>query len=158
MICFRHFCWKWPEGPGHVLCFSFLCNFALTWLEHLHHFLNFCCNFHCNALGHCKYATIFDLTHCDIHSPWLFLSSVGGVAKSYITLMPPVMCMDWLCWRYNHAADVVPSLTALVILLPKWHSLTGPLNQFCDLYITKISNFIFLMLLSTLLKWKYKQF
>ena len=116
MICFRHFCWKWPEGPGHVLCFSFLCNFALTWLEHLHHLLNFCCNFHCNALGHCKYATIFDLTHCDIHSPWLFLSSFGGVAKSYITLMPPVMCMDWLCWRYNHAADVVPPLTALVIL------------------------------------------
>ena len=122
MIYFRHFCWIWPEGPGHFfLCFSFLCNFALTWLEHLHHFLNFCCNFRCNALWHCKYAILFDLTGCDIHSPWLFLSSVGGVTKSYITVMPPVMCMDWLCWRYNHAADVVPRLTALVILLPKWH-------------------------------------
>jgi len=99
----------------------FLCNFALTWLEHLHHFLNFCCNFHCNALWHCKYAIFLDLTRCDIHSSWLFLSSVGGVAKSYITVIPPVMCMDWLCWQYNHVADVVPPLTALVILLPKWH-------------------------------------
>ena len=37
---------------------SFLCNFASTGLENLHHFLNLLDNFWCNAICHCKYAIL----------------------------------------------------------------------------------------------------
>jgi len=36
----------------------FLCNFALTGLENLHHFLNLLDNFWCNAIYDCKYAIL----------------------------------------------------------------------------------------------------
>jgi hypothetical protein len=30
--------------------------------------------------------------------------------------MPSVTCVDLLCWRYSHVADVVPPLTALAFI------------------------------------------
>ena len=38
------------------------------------------------------------------------------LAGSDITITPSVMCMNWLCWWYNHAAHVVPPATALAFV------------------------------------------
>jgi len=70
-----------------VSCYFFLCNFALTWLEHFHHFLNFCDNFWFNEIWHWKYTILFGLTRCDVQYLWLLLSSVGGLAECDITVM-----------------------------------------------------------------------
>lgn len=109
----------WPEGPREsmkkyrqVLSMWFL----FVWLENLQHFLNLRGNFRCNAIWHCKYAILFSLMWCDVHNPWPLLSSVGGVRKTDITVMPPVTCMDWLRWQYNHTADVLPPLIALAFV------------------------------------------
>jgi hypothetical protein len=39
-----------------------------------------------------------------------------------------VMCMDWLCWRYNHMADAVPpsSPLAFVTEMSERHKSTSP--------------------------------
>jgi len=39
------------------------------------------------------------------------------LAESYVTVMPSVMCKDWLHWWYNHVAHLVASSTALVSLI-----------------------------------------
>ena len=35
------------------------------------------------------------------------------LAESDATVMPSIMCIDWLHWWYNHGADVVPPSTVL---------------------------------------------
>jgi len=73
-------------------------------------------NFWCNEIWHCKYAILFGLTRCVVHSLWLLLSGVGGLAESDITVMHAVSHLHGLIIVAIHlAADihVVPSVTAL---------------------------------------------
>jgi hypothetical protein len=36
---------------------------------------------------------------------------IWRLVESDVTVTPSVMCVDWLCWWYNHAANVLPSTT-----------------------------------------------
>jgi hypothetical protein len=60
----------------------FLCDFALTWLENLHHFINLCDHVRFNVIWHRWYAITFSLTWEGTYDPWLFLSCVGGQQKA----------------------------------------------------------------------------
>ena len=79
---------------GLILCKFSLCNFILTWLENLHHFLNLFDNFRFNMIWPPQ--SMATLVLC-----W-------RLAGSYSTVMPSVTCMDWFHWWCNHAAHVVP--------------------------------------------------
>jgi len=78
-----------------------LCNLALTQLENLHHFSNLQDNFWFNAIWHTQ-SVATTLIFC------------MRPMESDVNVMPSVMCMDWSCLSYNHAAYVVSSSTALV--------------------------------------------
>jgi hypothetical protein len=88
--------------------------FALTWLEHLHHFSNLCDNFQFNAIWHRR--SMAALIFC------------RRLAESDVTVAPSVMCMDWLHWWYNHVACLVSSSTALSFLInvSEKHKSTSP--------------------------------
>jgi len=58
-------------------------------LENLHHFWNSRSNFRFNAIWHRQFVTA--LIFC------------RRLAESGVTVMPSVMCMDWLRWCYYHA-------------------------------------------------------
>ena len=92
---------------------SFLCDFAWTWLENLHHFLNVHDNSWFTTIWHRQFVAA--------------LISCRRIAESDITVTPSVMRTDWLHWWYNHAAHVVSS-TALAFLknLSEKHKSTSP--------------------------------
>jgi len=79
---------------GLVLCNFFLNDFTLTQSENLHHFSNIHDNFQFNAIWYEQSLAAFVLY-------W-------RLEESNITVMPSIMCRDWLCWWYIHAADIVP--------------------------------------------------
>jgi hypothetical protein len=66
----------------HILCKLFLQDFALTWLQNLHHFLNLHNNFPINVGWHKQSV-----------AAWIISMRL---AESDITVMPSVMSMDWL--------------------------------------------------------------
>jgi len=47
---------------------------------------------------------VFGLTPFGICNPWPLLC--WRLAESDVTVMPLVMCMDWLQWWYNHMDDI----------------------------------------------------
>jgi hypothetical protein len=83
---------------GLILCNLFLCNLALMQLENLHSFSNLQDNFWFSAIWHTQ--SVATLIFC------------MRLTESDVNVMPSVMCMDWLCLWYNHAAYIVSSSTA----------------------------------------------
>ena len=77
---------------------SFLCNFAVIWLENLHRFLNLHNNFYVNMIWQRR--SVAKLNFC------------RRLAETDFTVMPSAMCMDWLRWCYNaaHAAFLFYSI------------------------------------------------
>ena len=59
-------------------------DFALTWLENLHHFLNLRNNFWLNVICHRQSVTALVLC-------W-------RLAENNVAVMPPVKCTNWLHW------------------------------------------------------------
>ena len=86
-----------------LACDFFLHDFALTQLENFRHVSNLRDNFRFNTIWHRQ--SMAALVFC------------RGLAESDITVMPSVMCMNWLCWWYNHAAHVDPPPTVLASLI-----------------------------------------
>jgi hypothetical protein len=85
-----------------ILCVCISHDFALTWLENLHHLSNLCNNFWFNAIWHrWSMATL------------IFCRRLAG---NDVTTTPSVTCRDWLFWLYNHAAHLVSYSTALAFL------------------------------------------
>ena len=71
---------------GLILRNFFLHDFALKWLENVHHFLYLHDNFQFNAIWHGQ--SMGTLVFC------------RGLAESDVTFMPSVMCRDGLRWCY----------------------------------------------------------
>jgi hypothetical protein len=92
--------------------FSFLHSFALILLENLHHFSNLCSNFQFNLIWHGQ--SMATLIIC------------RRLPESDITVMPSVMCMDWLYWWYNHAVAVVSSSTVFHTNINEKRKSTSP--------------------------------
>jgi len=87
----------------HIQSGLVLCDFVLTRLKNLHHFLNLYENIQFNMIWHRR--SMAALVLC-----W-------GLAGSHVT--PSVMCIDWFHWWYNYAADVVPYSTGFAFVT-KW--------------------------------------
>ena len=86
---------------GLVLCFFFF-YFVFTRLENLHHFSHLCSNFQFNTIWY-----------------WWFVASLvlcWWIAESDITVMQSVTYVNWLCWWYNHTADIVSPSSALAFV------------------------------------------
>jgi len=86
---------KYKSHYTHVsfYVYFFLHDFALTWLENLHHFFNLCDNVQSSTIWHGQYAIIFNLTWCGIHDPRLIVL-FWRLAESDVTVTPSVTCMD----------------------------------------------------------------
>ena len=87
---------------GFILHYLFLHDFPLLWPENLHHFSNWNDNFWFNAIWHRWSVVTF------IFCRWL--------ARSDVVITPWVICMDWLCWWYNHVGHVVSTSKAQTYL------------------------------------------
>jgi hypothetical protein len=72
-----------------------LCDFALKWLENLHHFLNLCDYVKFNTTWHRQYAIIFNVAQCGIHDPRLNVLC-WRLAESDVTVTPKVTHMDYV--------------------------------------------------------------
>jgi len=79
-----------------ILCCFFFRNFALTWLANLHRFSNLCDNFWFDEILHRLSLVIL-----------IFCRRLAG---SDVTVMPSVICMDWLCWWYISWLVYLPPL------------------------------------------------
>jgi hypothetical protein len=66
---------------GLFFCDFLLRDFAVTWPEDIHRFLNLGDNVCCNTFLHRRYTIIFGLTRCGVHGPWLLLSCVWSQQK-----------------------------------------------------------------------------
>jgi len=94
--------WCFCIKAGLVLHDFILCDFALMHLENLLHFSNLHDKFWFNAIW--QRQSVSTLIFC------------RRLTSSDITVTPSVTCMDWLCWWYDHVADLVFSATALAFL------------------------------------------
>jgi hypothetical protein len=86
-----------------LACHFFLRDFALTRLENFRRVSNLHDNFRFNTIWHRQ--SMAALVFC------------RRLAESDVTVMPSVMCMNWLCWWCSRAAHVVPTPTALASLI-----------------------------------------
>ena len=96
---------KSTSNTGSLILYIFFPrDFASMQLENLRHFSNLRDNSRFSAIWHTRS---------------LAALSCWRLAESEITIMPSVTGMDWLCWWYNHVADVLPPSTALAFVTPR---------------------------------------
>jgi hypothetical protein len=87
-------------GKPHFMRFL-LYDFTLTWFKNSHHFSNLCDNFQIKSSKHGWSMTI--LVIC------------SRLARSDISVMPSLTCMNWLLWWHNRVAHLHSSSTELTI-------------------------------------------
>jgi hypothetical protein len=92
-------------------------------LENLHHFSNLRDNFLFNTICHRWYVITFQFNV--IWHTWSMATLVlcWRLATSDVTVIPSVMCMDWLNWLrwwYYHVVDVVRNVNLHHLVQSKW--------------------------------------